>query len=67
MIPLRAGIVQLIRRQGYKLDDQGISVKFPEGIKDISLYSSQISSGAHPAFYSRHAGASHPGGKASRA
>jgi hypothetical protein len=50
---------------GYRLDDRGSRVRFPEGAGNFFLHHSvQNGSGAHPASYPMGTGGSFPGDKA---
>jgi hypothetical protein len=49
----------------YGLDDRGVGVRVPVGVKNFSLvYIVQTGSGAHPTSYPMGTGGSFPGGKA---
>jgi hypothetical protein len=45
------GIPQSLQRTGYRLDNQGIRVQFPEGIRGFMLQSNPKNSDAHPFLY----------------
>jgi hypothetical protein len=60
-------ISQSVQRLGYGLDDRGIGVGFPVGVRDFSLFHRvQTGSGAHPAFYTIRTGGCFLGGKTKR-
>jgi hypothetical protein len=51
-------MAQSVQQLGDGLDDRGLGVRFPAGLKDLSLlYNVRTSSGAHPPSYTMGTGA----------